>query len=87
VPLNDANFDLEVNFLRNEEISPKGRKKIFSWVTDILLSEHTVTIVMKGGRAGFSIENETFNRLSTKAIILNITSVMVNSIYLVFLHI
>jgi len=49
--LNEANFDLKVNFLIYEEISPKGRKKTFSWVTDIPLSEHTLAIVMKGGRA------------------------------------
>jgi len=66
VPLNDANFDLEVNFLRNEEISPSLRKKTFSWVTDIPLSEQTVTIVMKGGRARWRIENETFNTLKNQ---------------------
>ncbi len=33
-PLNEANFDLEVNFLIYEEISPKGKKKTFSWVTE-----------------------------------------------------
>jgi len=66
VPLNDANFDLEVNCLIYEEISPKGRKKTFSWVTDIPLSEQTVTIVMKGGRARWRIENETFNTLKNQ---------------------
>ena len=66
VPLNDANFDLEVNCLIYEEISPSLRKKTFSWVTDILLSEQTVTLVMKGGRARWRIENETFNTLKNQ---------------------
>jgi len=66
VPLNDANYDLEVNFLIYKEISPKGKKKIFSWVTDIPLSEHTLPIVMKGGRARWRIENETFNTLKNQ---------------------
>lgn len=66
VPLNDVNFDLEVNCLIYEEISPKGKKKTFSWVTDIPLSEHTVAIVMRGGRARWRIENETFNTLKNQ---------------------
>ena len=61
IPLNDANFDLEVNSLIYEEISPKGKKKTFSWVTDIMLSENTVAIIMRGGRSRWHIENETFN--------------------------
>lgn len=66
VPLNDANYDLEVNFMIYKEISPKGKKKTFSWVTDIPLSEHTLPIVMKGGRARWRIENETFNTLKNQ---------------------
>jgi len=33
-------------------------------VTDISLSEQTLEIVMRGGRARWRIENETFNTLS-----------------------
>ena len=66
VPLNDAHSDLEVNFMIYEEISPKGQRQIFSWVTDIPLSEHLLPIVMKGGRARWRIENETFNTLKNQ---------------------
>jgi len=66
VPLNETHFDLNVNFLIYQEISPKGKVKNFSWVTDILLSEQTLEIVMRGGRARWHIENETFNTLKNQ---------------------
>lgn len=66
VPLNDANFDLEVNFLDYEEIKPNGKHQHFSWVTDFHLSELTVYLVMRGGRARWKIENETFNTLKNQ---------------------
>lgn len=66
VPLNDRNFDLKVNFLEYEEESPKGKKKIFSWVTNIWLTKNNVSKIMRGGRARWSIENETFNTLKNQ---------------------
>ena len=71
IPLNDSHFDLPVNFLIYQEINPKGPKgkrtvKNFSWVTDIPLSEETLEIVMRGGRARWKIENETFNTLKNQ---------------------
>ena len=66
VPLNDANFELEVNFLEYTEISPKGKTQKFAWVTDFVLSEHTVYTIMKGARARWKIENETFNTLKNQ---------------------
>jgi len=66
VPLNDSHPDLLVNFLEYWEISPKGKKQYFTWVTDIPLSESTVRLVMKGGRARWHIENETFNTLKNQ---------------------
>lgn len=67
VPLNDACFDLNVNFLEYWEISPNGnQKQHFSWVTDLLLTQNTVFKIMKGGRARWKIENETFNTLKNQ---------------------
>jgi hypothetical protein len=65
-PLNDTHFDLNINFLIYQEISPKGKVKNFSWVTDIKLSKPTLEIVMRGGRARWRIENETFNTLKNQ---------------------
>jgi hypothetical protein len=57
VPLNDANEELEVNFLEYHETSPKGKKLKFSWVTDISISEANVHQIMQGGRARWKIES------------------------------
>ena len=65
-PLNDACFDCEVNFLEYWETSPKGKVQHFSWVTSIFLSKETVLQVMRGGRARWSVENETFNTLKNQ---------------------
>jgi hypothetical protein len=66
VPLNDANYDLLVNFLDCVVDHPKSGKKHFSWVTDITLKKDNVHKVAKGGRAKWKIENETFNTLKNQ---------------------
>ena len=37
----------------------------FSWITDFLLIPENVWDIMRGGRARWKIENETFNTLKT----------------------
>ena len=66
VPLNESNQDLLVNFLEYWEIHPDGRQKHFSWVTDFWLREGNVRVIMRGGRARWKIENETFNTLKNQ---------------------
>lgn len=65
-PLNDSNPDIKVNFLEYWEISPKGKEQHFTWITDILLVPSTVQLTMKGGRARWHIENETYNTLKNQ---------------------
>jgi hypothetical protein len=62
-PLNDANFELEINFLEYWETHPDGKVLHFSWVTDIPVNEENLVLLMRGGRARWKIENETFNTL------------------------
>ncbi len=62
-PLNDANFDLAVNFLEYWETSPSGKVQHFSWVTDMPVSDANAIKLMRGARARWKIENETFNTL------------------------
>ena len=50
-PLNDANFDLEVNFLEYREITPEGKVRHFSWVTDLPVAEDNLMELMRAGRA------------------------------------
>ena len=63
VPLNDANYDLEVNFIEYWEVSKSGKTQHFSWVTDFVITQDRLTPLMRAGRARWRIENETFNTL------------------------
>lgn len=66
VPLNESNQGLLINFLEYWEIRPDGRRQHFSWVTDFWLDEQNVFRIMRGGRARWKIENETFNTLKNQ---------------------
>ena len=67
VPLNDSNQDLLVNFLEYSEYDQDGnRLKYFSWVSDIDITEENAYRLMRGGRARWKIENETFNTLKNQ---------------------
>ena len=63
VALNKSNPDVRVNFLEYMQTDPKGKETIFSWVTNIQITQLNVFALMKGGRARWKIENETFNTL------------------------
>jgi hypothetical protein len=72
VPLNQVSQEeLRVNFLEywmveeREDAEPKILRR-FSWVTDIAISEDNVFELMRGGRARWRIENETFNTLKNQ---------------------
>jgi hypothetical protein len=65
-PLNDANFDLEVNFLEYWETKPDGKVTHFSWVTDFRIDPTNLMTLMRGARARWKIENETFNTLKNQ---------------------
>ena len=62
LPLNESNPDVLVNFLEYWEI--KGDQvQHFCWITDFILYRWNVMAIMRGGRARWKIENETFNTL------------------------
>ena len=65
MPLNAAHTDVRVNFIEYWE---RGRDKVlhFSWVTDLRVSKRNVFHLMRGGRARWKIENETFNTLKNQ---------------------
>jgi hypothetical protein len=62
-PLNEANFELEINFLEYWEIKPSGKTRHFSWVTDIVITDDNLMQLMQAARARWKVENETFNTL------------------------
>lgn len=64
--LNESNPDMLVNVLEYWEIDAKGKIQYFSWITDLPLTPDTVYAVMRGGRARWKIENETFNTLKNQ---------------------
>jgi hypothetical protein len=65
VPLNASNPDVRVNFIEYWEMSDnKGQH--FSWVTDLRVNKRNVFHLMRGGRARWKIENETFNTLKNQ---------------------
>lgn len=64
--LNEKNEDVRVNFLNYEERHPSGKVQRFSWVTDIEINEGNVYAIMRGGRARWKVENETFNTLKNQ---------------------
>lgn len=63
VALNQSNQDVRVNVVEYMQTDPKGKEIVFSWVTNIHVSKANVFALMKGGRARWKIENETFNTL------------------------
>jgi Transposase DDE domain len=65
VPLNASNRDLRVNFLECWEWE-QDQVQHFSWVTDLRGNKGTVYQLMRGGRARWRIENETFNTLKNQ---------------------
>ena len=65
MPLNASHADLRVNFLECWE-TVNGQVQHFSWVTDLRVNKGTVYQLMRGGRARWRIENETFNTLKNQ---------------------
>ena len=63
VALNKSNADIRVNILEYMQTDPKGKETVFSWVTNIHITQTNAFTLMKGGRARWKIENETFNTL------------------------
>jgi len=66
VPLNGSKGVDDVNFFQYELVSKDKVTYKNSWVTDITIDEHNVVDLVKGGRARWKIENETFNTLKNQ---------------------
>jgi hypothetical protein len=65
VPLNTSNRDVRVNCIEYWEV---GEHKVqhFRWVTDLRVTQRNVSHLMRGGRARWKRENETFNTLKNQ---------------------
>jgi hypothetical protein len=65
IPLNESNQDLLVNVLEYWEVKGDDTRH-FCWVTDFAISRDNAYRIMRGGRARWKIENETFNTLKNQ---------------------
>jgi hypothetical protein len=65
MPLNKSNPDVLVNFIEYWEIR-KGKTQHFCWVTDFTITTLNAFTIMRGGRARWKVENETFNTLKNQ---------------------
>jgi hypothetical protein len=65
VSLNASNTDVRVNFIEYWEMGD-DQVQHFSWITDLRVSKRNVYRLMRGGRARWKIENETFNTLKNQ---------------------
>ncbi|MDO9055078.1 MAG: transposase family protein [Sulfuricurvum sp.] len=67
VPLNGSRNADHVNFFQYSIIDKKGKTTYRnSWVTDLVVSRENIQQLVKGGRARWKIENETFNTLKNQ---------------------
>jgi hypothetical protein len=67
VPLNESHPDVLVNVLEYWEFDRDLKNmQHFSWISAFLLTPDNVWDIMRGGRARWKIENETFNTLKNQ---------------------
>jgi Transposase DDE domain len=64
-PLNASRADVRVNVIEYWEMG-QHQVQHLSWVTDLRGSQRNVYKLMRGGRARWKIENETFNTLKNQ---------------------
>lgn len=65
IPLNDAKNTCKINVVRFTE-TIKGKTTKWMWVTDLSLEKKDLNEFMRGARARWKIENETFNTLKNQ---------------------
>ena len=65
MPLNGSRADVRINFIEYWEMG-QDQVQHFSWVTDLRVNKRNVYKLMRGGRARWKIENETFNTLKNQ---------------------
>ena len=69
VPLNDTKDAPKVNFLECEWTEVKGKREKHgscAWVTSHEITDNNIYDLMRGGRARWKVENETFNTLKNQ---------------------
>jgi Transposase DDE domain len=62
----ESAIDVKVNYLLYEQTDKQEKIARWTWITNIPLNARSVEAVMRGGRARWKIENETFNTLKNQ---------------------
>jgi hypothetical protein len=62
----NGSSDQKVNFLEYWEHSFTGKTQHWAWVTSIEITKTNIMEIMRGGRARWKVENETFNTLKNQ---------------------
>jgi len=65
IPLNASNQEVLVNFIEYWQIKA-DKVQHFCWITDLTVTKINLFDLMRGGRARWKIENETFNTLKNQ---------------------
>lgn len=66
ISLNKSHKEFKVNFMEYHSENVKGRELYFCWVTDIEINNNNCYDIIRGGRANWKIENNTFNTLKNQ---------------------
>ena len=64
--LNDSHKDIKTNIFEQRFVTKKGKERYGCWITNIHITKDNVHQLMRGGRARWKIENETFNTLKNQ---------------------
>ena len=64
--LNKSHVDVQTNMIYVEYTNEKGKKTVFSWITNIKVTKGNVKKLMRIGRSRWKIENEVFNTLKNQ---------------------
>lgn len=66
LPLNQTHQQIRVSLLEYWEDREGEAARSFSWITDLEIRKDNAFALMRGGRARWKIENETFNTLKNQ---------------------
>lgn len=65
VSLNKSHEEIKVSVVRYQE-TKGGKTRTWMWVTNLFVTEKNIREIVRGGRARWKIENETFNTLKNQ---------------------
>ena len=66
LPLNQTHRQIRVNLLEYWQDREGEEPRVFSWITDLEIRQDNAPLLMRGGRARWKVENETFNTLKNQ---------------------